>query len=425
MSKKIAVLTLFLCFAAAQSVFAKGENLSLKIAVMGPGNELYFWFGHIALIIEDSNTGESRFYDYGLFSFDNDDFFVNFAFGRMLYSSGVSPTDRNLAVYKHLGRSITIYALDIPPEDRQRVFEFVEFNTLPENRDYYYHIFKDNCCTRIRDIIDIATNGQFGGQFKDAPGRFTFREHVRRHMWFSPIADWILNFWMGQVVDVPITVWQEMFLPAEVGNLINEFYYTDESGVRRKLVSSVDTVFEVKNRPAVLDTPPPRWSKLLIFSLLLTAVFGFFFFLQAKNYRAGRILAGIGMSLTGFVFGFSSLLLYFMNLFTNHDYTYQNFNMLFGTPLLLAVVPFGLMFALTKKAEKQLFYSFMLRLLWLIAAAGVLVSMLLKPLPGIYQQNLGDQLLFLPLALTFALQPVGLREIVQKYLKRSKGNGNG
>ncbi len=425
MRKKIAVLTLFLCLAAAQSVFAKGENLSLKIAVMGPGNELYFWFGHIALIIEDSNTGESRFYDYGLFSFDNDNFFSNFAFGRMLYSSGVSPTDRNLAVYKHLGRSITIYALDIPPEDRQRVFEFVEFNTLPENRDYYYHIFKDNCCTRIRDIIDIATNGQFGGQFKDAPGRFTFREHVRCYMWFSPFADWILNFWMGQVVDVPITIWQEMFLPAEVGKLIDEFYYTDGSGVRRKLVSSVDTVFEVKDRPAVLDTPPLRWSKLLVFSLLLSAVFGFFFFLQAKNYRAGRILAGIGISLTGFVFGFSSLLLYFLNLFTNHDYTYQNFNMLFGTPLLLAAVPFGLMFALTKKAEKLLFYSFMLRLLWLIAAAGVLVSVLLNLLPGIYQQNLGDQLLFLPLALTFALQPVGLREIVQKYLKRSKGNGNG
>jgi hypothetical protein len=65
---------------------------------MGPGDELYFWWGHIALIIEDSVTSRSRFYDYGIFSFQNDNFFSNFAFGRLLYSCGSSSTENSIVV---------------------------------------------------------------------------------------------------------------------------------------------------------------------------------------------------------------------------------------------------------------------------------------------------------------------------------------
>ena len=29
------------------------DSLILKLAVMGPGDALYFWFGHIGLVVED------------------------------------------------------------------------------------------------------------------------------------------------------------------------------------------------------------------------------------------------------------------------------------------------------------------------------------------------------------------------------------
>ena len=415
MTKRIVFLVLLLFVVSVSFLYTQGENLTLKIAVMGPGNELYFWWGHIALIIEDSNTGISRFYDYGLFSFDNEDFFLNFAFGRLLYSCGVSPTDRNLEGYINIGRSIVIYTLDLPPQARIKVRDFVAFNVLPENRDYYYHHFKDNCSTRIRDIIDIATDGQFIEQYGQAPGRFTLRQHVRRHTWFSFAMDWILNFWMGQVIDTPITVWEEMFLPSEVGKRIEEFWYTDGNGVRRKLVSSVETVFTVEDRPVVLDIPRKQWPIQLVFSLVLSAVFGFFFFLQSKKYRLGKILAGISMSLSGFIFGTAGLLLYFLNIFTNHDYTYQNYNMLFATPLLLSAVPLGICYALSKKQDSLLVPA-LLRIVWLLCAFGIFVSMAIKLLPAFYQRNLTDQMLMLPIAITFALQPVGLREVLRNYL---------
>jgi hypothetical protein len=436
MNKKTPLLILLLLFLVSSAVFSEGENLAIKIAVMGPGDELYFWWGHIALVVEDSERNTSRFFDYGLFSFENENFFYNFALGRLLYSCGVSQTDRNITNYIGTNRDVEIYTLNVPPENRKKVLDFAEFNVLPENRDYFYHHFKDNCSTRIRDIIDLAVDGQFKEQYGNAPGRYTLRQHVRRHTWFSPLGDWMLNFWMGQVIDTPVTIWEEMFLPVEVGTRIEDFWYTDSNGVKQKLVTSSETVYRAKNRPAILDVPRKQWPRELVFSVVLAVIIAFFFNLQKKHYRAGRVLAGISMSLAGLVFGGAGFLLYFMALFTDHDYTFQNYNMLFGTPLLLAAVPLGISYAfakkidkkmitkaslknfytLSKRAKKQIFNETILRLVWLTAVLGILISMLLKLLPMVYQQNLTDQALILPLALVFAFQPVGLREAAEKLI---------
>jgi len=415
MIKKFIFLFFLIFLFLSESLFADGENLTVRIAVLGPGDELYLWWGHIALVIDDSDNDRSRFYDYGLFSFENDNFFVNFAFGRLLYSCGASSTYSNLASYVYTNRDITIYTLDLPPEKRVEIMNFAETNVLPENRDYYYHHFRDNCSTRIRDIVDLMTDGQFFEQYGSTKGRYTLRQHVRRHTWFSPAIDWILNFWMGQVIDTDITVWDEMFLPSEVGRCLENFTYADSNGVRRKLVTSVDEVYKSQGRPAVLDVPRRQWPRELVFSCALSAIFCFFFILQKKNHRIGKILAGVSMSLAGFIFGFAGLLLYFFNIFTNHDYTYQNYNMLFATPLLLAAVPFGICYAKTKSEDKLVFYSAFLRLIWLVTALGIFVSMLIKLFPPFFQQNLTDQMLFLPIALVFTFHPAGLKDVLRKY----------
>jgi len=421
MIRKINIFILIFIFCGA-FLFAEGENLTIKIAVIGPGDEVYFWWGHIALIVEDAQTGRSHFYDYGLFSFDNENFYYNFAFGRLLYSSGVSCTDWNIDYAVSTNRSVVIYTLDLPPETRVKVKDFVEYNVLPENRDYYYHHFKDNCSTRIRDIIDFAVDGQFKEQYANTQGKFTLRQHVRRHTWFSPSVDWILNFLMGQVIDIPITVWDDMFLPSEVGKVIQDFWYTDADGGMRKLVSddpsSINVINTAVGRPGVLDAPRKQWPYEFIFSLVLSAIFSLFFFMYYKKIRAGKALAGISMSLCALVFGIAGLLLYFMSLFTNHDYTFENFNMLFASPLLIAAVPLGISYAVTKNANKQLLNDFLLRLIWLITVIGILISMLIKLFPGFYQDNITDQLLMLPIALVFTFQPVGLQAVIEKYFLR-------
>ncbi|MCL2410231.1 MAG: DUF4105 domain-containing protein [Treponema sp.] len=423
MAKKTVFVFILIFFSTAM-LFAGGEHLTIKVAVVGPGTPLYFWWGHIALVIEDSNTGRSYFYDYGIFSLDNDYFFQNFALGRLLFTSGVSSTERNIEVYRLTNRSLVFYTLNLPPETRLKVQELANYDMLPENRDYWYHHFDNNCSTRIIEIIDFATDGQFREYFDNIPSRFTLRQHVRRHTWFSPAVDWALNFWMGQGIDRPITVWDDMFLPSEVGKRIQEFEFTDVNGVRRRLVESEDSIqviIESTGLPEVLEIPRRQWPMNFAFSLVMSAVLGFFFYLHSKNIRIGRIFAGIGISFFGFVFGVAALMLYFMNIFTDHDYTYQNFNMIFATPLLLAAVPLGICFASTKNLKKLIIYDRLIRLTWLLTVVGILILTLLRLFPscpiediGIFQQNLPDKLLMLPIALLFTFQPVGLCQSLRK-----------
>jgi len=400
-----------LCALPAQT---RGDDLTIKVAIMGPGDELYFWWGHIALIIDDARTGQSRLYDYGLFYFDQDNFYFNFAFGRLWYSCGASSSESNIAFYISTNRDVVLYTLDISPEKREAVRQYAERSILPENRDYLYHHFKHNCAHPILDIIDMVTDGQFKKHFTAEPGRFTLRQHVRRHTWYSPAVDWILNFWMGQDIDVPVTVWDELFLPSEIGNRISDFTYADAHGISRPLVSDVGVVYRAHGRPAVLDFPLRQWPRELVFSLILVLVLGCLFHLQKKSPARGQVALGIIHSLFGLVFGGAGSVLFFMSFFTSHDYTYHNANLLFANPLLLIAVPLGIRYAVSKNYDVRLRSEFLLRLLWLLVSLGIFASMLIKLLPQFWQQNLTDQMLMLPIALTLSLEPVGLKRMIER-----------
>ena len=395
-----------------------GDELTIKIAVMGPGNELYFWWGHIGLMINNARTGQSRFYDYGLFSFDNDAFFFNFAFGRLWYSSGVTPSGYNIATYLYSNRDVVLYTLDLPPEKREEIRQYAERSILPENRDYLYHHFKHNCTNPILSMIDIATNGQFKERYSKEPGRFTLRQHVRRHTWFSPFFDWVLSFWMGQDIDTPITVWDEMFLPGEIARCISEFEYVDSNGVSRPLVLEKEVINRARNRPPVLEFPRRQWPRELALSLFAALVLGALFFLQSRSPAAGQVALGITHSLLGLFFGGVGLLLFFMSTFTSHDYTYHNANLLFANPLLLIAFPLGIRYAVSRNYNSRLRSEFILRLLWLLVVLGIFASMLIKLTPWYWQDNLTDQMLMLPIALVLSLEPAGLRRMIERIFWR-------
>jgi hypothetical protein len=416
-------MCLLLCsapFLAAQSEGdpRRGDALTVKIAVLGPGDELYFWWGHIGLIIEDGITGRARFYDYGQFSFEQDHFFVNFALGRLLYSCGASSAETTIRAYIRANRDVTLYTLDLPPKKRGEIRDFAETHILPENRNYYYHHFRDNCATRIRDILDLATDGQFKARFSKAQGRYTLRQHIRRHTWFSPFFDWLLNFLMGQDIDTPITIWEEMFLPGEIGRRIEDFSYHDREGNERKLVASVEVRNRAINRPAVLDTPPRQWIRALLAGLGIAGALGAIRGIRNWWPALYHLLWGLTQSGLGLFFGIAGSLLFFMSFFTNHDYTYHNSNILFINPLLLGAVPLGFILAFGKHPAKRFLAEAVLKALWCAMLFGSVLSMVIKCFPGFYQQNQVSQALVIPFALILSGVPLWVGEAIH-YKKRA------
>jgi hypothetical protein len=249
----------------------------------------------------------------------------------------------------------------------------------------------------------MALNGQIKARYEAETAPFTLRQEIRRNLYFSPFFDWLLNFFMGRDIDRPISKWQEMFLPAEVGNHLAQFSYTDETGLERPLVSHIQVWNESVGRPPVLPAPPPAWPWPLGSGCVIAALLIFFYIMKQRGKNAGRIGYGVSISLIGLYLGVVGSLLFFMTFFTNHDYTYHNANLIYVNPLLFAAVPLGIIIAKRgkqmKRAEK------LLRLLWGYVCVGGVITQGLNLIPGLYQANAAGAAFVLPIAAVLAILP--------------------
>src|SRR5512142_3305814 len=72
---------------------APGANLEVSLVTYGPGETYWERFGHDAIELRDTASGEAINFNYGVFDFNEANFFVNFARGRMHYLMDAAPSD--------------------------------------------------------------------------------------------------------------------------------------------------------------------------------------------------------------------------------------------------------------------------------------------------------------------------------------------
>ena len=378
----------------AQTAERPVDDMVFKIAVFGPSDDIFIWWGHAALIVKDTRWGFSRVFDWGIFSFPSDNFLRDFVKNRVQYR--VAGGRLNFQEYIDEDRDITVFTLDLDSESKRIMLTYVENRLRPENRYYDYHQFLDNCATGIRDIIDLGIGGQFRAQFVNTPGRFSYRQHVRRFTMSRPFEDWFFDLLMGRNLDRPISVWEEMFLPVEVGRNIKNFRFIDSSGVERYLVKSVEIIHASKTRQPVLARPLTVWP----FHLTLGLFIAFLLFklkkLQKKYPRAGRITFGACQCFLGLFFGIAGSVLFFGLFILPKDYIQQNINIIFINPLLLTAVPLGIIAATGKL--RRLESKKYLRLLWAYVFFAGIIAILAGLIPELRQQNQSALALILPVA---------------------------
>jgi len=88
------------------------NNTKISLITIAPGKEIYSWFGHSALMVEQ-NDNVSIIYDYGIFSFNSEDFYKNFIQGKMYYLLLPSYSKARLEAPMDEDRTITKLVLNI------------------------------------------------------------------------------------------------------------------------------------------------------------------------------------------------------------------------------------------------------------------------------------------------------------------------
>ena len=400
--KLIFILSLFLALtqASAREDDEQFDDLLLKFAVFGPSDEIFIWWGHAALIVENTKDNFSYAYDWGIFSYPSDNFIKDFTKGQVQYKFTRGPN--NMYDYIREDRDIIIYTLNLDREAKKTILAYADNRALPENRFYDYHEFRDNCSTGVRDIIDLGTGGQFKAAFGDIPGRLSYRQHTQRYTWFRPMSDWFLGFLMGQNLDRSITLWDEMYLPVELAKNIVDFSYIDSSGKNRKLVSSAEILYVSKDRLPVLNKPLTTWPFFLTAGLFIMVLLFLIDNTRKRYPRLSRIIFNSIQFVFGLLLGVSGCVLLF-GLLMDNDYIQQNVNIWFVNPLLLIITPLSVFAAINKPVLIKC--RDLLRFIWAYIFIAGNVTQLLGILPFFFQRNQSVCALILPIAFAFSNIP--------------------
>jgi hypothetical protein len=353
-----------------------GEHSEVWLVTFGPGENYWERFGHNAIWLREPDKGLDHTFNFGFFDFEQEDFFLRFLRGRMLYFSVAQPADREFEFYRQENRSIRIQKLNLNDSQYVRLRDYLLNEIQPQNRDYRYDYYLNNCSTRIRDALDIALDGGLSARTKPKSAELNFREQTRR---LTEMEFWYymgLELVLGYPVDRAVSRWDEMFIPMVVADEIAALSPINAQ-TGRQLVS-VDSMLFTSTGAGPADSASSMWYRFLLLGLLIAGAAWLSGKFMPPLWLSGICSAWVLICVTG------GLILASLWLLTDHEVTRPNANLLLLNPLLiLALIP-------SLRRIGAVFF-----------AAGVVLAVLLILLPT-HQYNLDVLALLAPINLTVA-----------------------
>lgn len=392
----LASATMSIPVAAQQTATQQpGSELTVYLLTMGPGDQVWEKFGHNAIWIHDQSNRTDIAYHWGLFDFADKNFLPNFIKGRMRYSMGAFDFDETINQYRLANRTVWAQKLNMTPEQKRKLADFVAWNVRPENRFYRYDYYRDNCSTRVRDAIDGALGGVIKAQTEKPSSHSTYRFHTSR----LTQDDWPVftgtMMGLGEPTDRDISVFEEMFLPVRMKTDLRKVKVNTSLGVQ-PLILDEKVLFQA-TRPAEEATVHRGILNYFLISLLVLA-FGYFLWaLGRRGLHTGFVLSLA--ALWSFVAGLAGTLLAGLWTLTDHLYSYRNENLFQLNPFSLVVCVLLIAFAIRMRRNPLSVPSRWL-LRWARIVAGLaLLGFVAQVLPSLDQVN-GDVIaLTLPLHL--------------------------
>ncbi len=325
----------------SQSVVLTPEA-EISVITCGPDhNELYAAFGHSAIRVYDPANRIDYAYNYGVFDFDQPNFYLNYTKGLLLFKLGVYAYPDFVNSYRYYNRWVTEQVLDLSAAQKQAIFDYLEWNALPENETYRYDYFYNNCANKVRDVFAqvLGDSIRFDGSY--ITSRYTIRQLTDLYLTNHPWGDLGIDICLGLPIDKMATPYEYMYLPDYVMSGFDHATLTRNGSTVPAVKLKVPTFVNMPTEPQAAPVHP--WTAFGCFlglTILLSIV-------DARRKVVSLWFDALLFTILGMV----GVLLLLLWTATDHAAAAKNFNLLWALPTHLIILPvlFGKLRSQAKK----------------------------------------------------------------------------
>ncbi len=322
MMKRLLYFCLLILVGLSTSAQTLSDSAQISLFTCTPGEYVYSQYGHSAIRVVDPVSKLDITFNYGIFSFNTEDFYLKFIKGETDYQLGIDDTRSFLLNSAYIGRTTYEQVLNLSSTQRQAIFDALVENYRPENRFYRYNFVFDNCATRPYLLLKNALDAELKTQdprLKSQDSATTYRNLISHYSKANAWVDFGVNLIFGKVADKEITAEERLFLPEELMRYVQHATLSDDT----PLTDAAEVaLFAISHTPWMLR--PALWVSVLCVLLIVLTYFD----LRKKriSWWADAVLF--------FVYGILGSIAFFLTFFSLHPLVGENYNLLFFNPLL-------------------------------------------------------------------------------------------
>lgn len=314
------LLVFCLLFSVSRAQTILSPQAEISIITCGPyQGELYSAFGHSAIRVIDPVRGFDIAFNYGVFDFNQPNFYLNFTRGYLYYKLGVYSYPDFRDHYISYNRYVHEQVLALDSAQKQKVFSYLENNSLPENQTYRYDYFYNNCASKVRDVFVEVFKEEIKFDSTFIKTDYTIRDLTEIYLKQQPWGDLGIDICLGLPMDKKASSYDYMFLPDYIESSFDRVALNGSPIVGEKI-----SVYE--SSP---ETIPFHWYHPWIVFGLLFLVAGI---LSYRDWQRQKLSKWFDVTLFGAV-GIVGLLLFILWIATDHKAAANNFNIAWAFPL--------------------------------------------------------------------------------------------
>jgi len=270
--------------------------LTVELLTMGAGDDIFSSFGHAALRVRGPrrdivyNFGYTRFAPRLL---------LDFIRGEARFWGAKESYRAIVGEYASLDRSVYRQPLRLSPAQHRRLARLLDGALDHLRSTYVYDHFRDNCATRLRDVIDRATAGAVRRQLAGRSTGTTYRQLAREGFAGSWPLLLATETFLGRPGDHVVDRWEAGFLPRLLAADLRRVVVAGQ-----QLAPPPELVHRRRAPPAARGDPRTGVHLLWLSGLLLLALGA----ASALALRARRrLLAAAPLALLGAILTFVAL----------------------------------------------------------------------------------------------------------------------